>query len=360
VSQVFGTLESGVVASTAERLRDWIVSGACQDGSGAFGAWRDLATGGLAYTYPEITGYALTFLAGVTTLPDHGYSVATHAAEWLTKRFERGNLAARDGWDGDTVYLFDLGMAASGLLSFGTRVQVDRFVGAGRNLAGFVAAQLRSSDGLSAIAPGGPRSGRRAWSTLGQAHLAKLVQSLLLAEECGSQSERVLGSQVIDQVKRLQLPDGHVPTGQGDGMTMLHPHLYAAEGMWIWGSATGDSDSLERARAAVEWAWTHQLETGGFPRSVGVDGNGAGGVEQSDVTAQATRLAHVFGLRSDGLDRAVARLVDVTRPWGGSSAVLYQPASADRHLNTWSTLFAAQALELAADESRSLSWAELV
>src|SRR5262249_11061680 len=147
---------------------------------------------------------------------------------------------------------------------------------------------------------------------------------------------------LIDDMKRLQLPDGRMPTGRAAPETMLHPHFYAAEGLWIWGSVTGDGDSLERARGAVDWAWAHQLETGGFPRSAGVRAGLA--LEQSDVTAQAARLAFLLARCSEGRDRAVARLIDVSHPFGDGLAVAYQPTSARRHLNTCATLFAAQAV----------------
>ena len=44
-------------------LRRWLASGAIQPESGAFCAWREEESGTLAFEYPEITGYALTWLA---------------------------------------------------------------------------------------------------------------------------------------------------------------------------------------------------------------------------------------------------------------------------------------------------------
>jgi hypothetical protein len=349
-----------VPSSAAESLRSWIGSGISQDPSGAFAAWLDLGRGEFSFGYAEITGYALTFLAGQSALGDREVAVGRRAADWLVQRIERGNLAARDGWDNGAVYLFDLGMIASGLLSFGARVQVGRFVDAGLRLVSVLAAELHSAPRLEPLAAASQRSERRAWSTLGRAHLAKLVQALLLAGRFGGGAESELAAGLIKGVQRLQLPDGRLPTGEPDGETMLHPHLYAAEGLWLFGSATGDVESLERARSAVEWAWAHQLRSGGFPRSARVGARPGEGLEQSDVTAQATRLALVLHLPAAGTERALARLQDVTRAYCESSAVLYQPTSPDRHLNTWATMFAAQALALAADPGRSLGWSELV
>jgi hypothetical protein len=135
---------------------------------------------------------------------------------------------------------------------------------------------------------------------------------------------------------------------------MLHPHLYAAEGLWVWGSAVGDDEALERARAAVAWVWTHQLENGGLPRRPG------SATEQSDVTAQAIRLAIAVGARSAAVDRALDRLTEIAVRDERGLGVPYQPGSGAVHLNTWVTLFAAQAFALAGSNGRPLRWQDLV
>lgn len=352
-------LESEAVLSTAAGLRAWISSGACQSPSGAFAAWFDLAAGRRSYEYPEISGYALTYLASQASLSDQE-SVAGHrAAEWLVARVRGGNLAARDDWDNSAVYLFDLGMIASGLLSFGRRTRVDRFIETGRDLVSFLDGEIASGSAISPVSARGRRSGREMWSTRGVAHLAKLVQAFLLNEGVGSraQGERLTG--LIDTVKRLQYADGRMRTDCDETTTMLHPHLYAAEGLWIWGSAWGEDDSLEHARAAVEWVWRHQLEHGGLPRSV-TSGRRGDVAEQSDVTAQAVRLALALGLRSEAVDRAIARIIEFTREHEGTLGIVYQPASPNSHLNTWATLFAAQAMAMVVPGAPVISWREIV
>src|SRR5207302_5239339 len=94
-------------------------------------AWVELASGEKAYDYAEITGYALTHLAAREELSDDETDVGRRAAEWLTARVRQRRLAARDGWDGDAVYLFDLGMISAGLQTFGRRADEPRYVAAG-------------------------------------------------------------------------------------------------------------------------------------------------------------------------------------------------------------------------------------
>ena len=263
----------------------------------------------------------------------------------------RGVYAAREGWDHDAVYLFDLGMIASGLLSFGRRTQTPRYVDAGEQLVEFLAAEVCSGT-ISPLAKGSPASGRANWSTHGVVHLTKLVQAFLLARR------QEPAAALVETTMGMQFSDGRMPTDPNDRGTMLHPHLYAAEGLWMWGTAQGDEDALERSRAAVDWAWSHQLEAGCLPRSA--TAGQADGIEQCDLTAQAVRLSLLLGQRPAGLDRAIARLVEVAQEVKGKLALPYQPGSPDLHLNTWASMFGAQALSLASPGAPKLAWQELV
>jgi hypothetical protein len=349
-----------VLAATSAGLRAWVCSGACQSESGAFVAWFDLANGCRSYDYPEISGYALTYLAGQTFLSERERSAGHRAAEWLDERVRTGNLAARDGWDNDAVYLFDLGTIASGLLSFGRRTEVERYLETGRLLVNFLRDETCSTRSISPVSRRGPQSERASWSSRGVPHLAKLVQAFLLTDELGEGNDGRVPARLIGTIKRLQDADGRMRMDDDETTTMLHPHLYAAEGLWIWGSATHDEDALERARMATEWVFTHQLEQGGLPRFA-TNGKQRGAAhEQSDVTAQAARIALALGLRSRAVDRALTRLIEVARGDERGLAIVYQPDSPDIHLNTWATLFAAQALAMAAPGAGPISWKELV
>jgi hypothetical protein len=64
-------------------------------------------------------------------------------------------------------------------------------------------------------------------------------------------------------------------------------------------------------------------------------------------------------LHSAPLDRAIARLIDLARTHDVGLAIVYQPGSTNVHLNTWATLFAAQALATATPEATPISWRQL-
>jgi hypothetical protein len=158
---------------------------------------------------------------------------------------------------------------------------------------------------------------------------------------------------LVEQLQRRQRTSGRFATG--DGLrTMLHPHLYAAEGLWMWAQAAEDAVAAAASAAAVDWVWRWQLDTGGFPRWV--DSGGARGPEQSDVTAQALRLGRVTGRHGADAEAAARRLRQSSVADATGLAVPYVPHGRPVHLNTWCTLFTAQAL----DDRRALAWSALV
>ena len=258
-----------------------------------------------AYDYAEITGYALTHLAARAELADDEIAVGRRAADWLVGRVQQRRLAARDGWDSGAVYLFDLGMISTGLQTFGRRFEEERYVATGLELVELLDRELAAD--LGPVSAYGPRSERTNWSTRGVVHLAKLVQAFLLA------GKNEPAARLIDAVRAVQGPDGHMPTDPESDVTMLHPHLYGAEGLWMWGTATDDQDAIDRSRAAVQWVWTHQLQSGGLPRAFGRPEP----IEQLDVTSQAVRMALLLGVRTPGVDRAIERLLELARERDG-------------------------------------------
>lgn len=339
-------------ADGAAGIRRWLGSGLIQHPCGAFAAWTD-PDGRLAFRYPEITGYALTWLAGRPELTRDERAAGDRAAAWLAARIDAGVLSARDGWDGGAVYAFDLGMVAAGLISYGRAVGDEAAAGTGERTAGLLAAAF--ADGMPAVLPHGPPTSRpSSWSTTGRPHLLKCVQSLLLADAAS-----VVAS-LMGRAASLQRDDGAFSTQPGSHDVMLHPHFYAIEGLWIAGRCLGDDDALARARRATTWAWEHQLPSGGFPRVVAADGGSREAPEQLDVTSQAVRAALLLGTTPAGLGQAVDRLVELARPAATGRALGYQPAAAERHANAWVSMFGAQALELAAQDTPQLDWDALV
>jgi hypothetical protein len=339
-------------------LRAWLVSDEVVGPAGALHAWYDADTDERAFAYPEITGYALTHLTGLADASRPEREVARRATDWLVGRVEAGNLAARDGWENDGIYYFDLAIMANGLFNAAAAFESAEPAHAAEILIDVLVTEIERTGHLPAI-PAGQPTGRSGWSVTGRAHMGKALQALAHAGVHGDARVMNAAQAVRDATMSEQQPDGRFRTDERDEVTMLHPHLYAVEGLWCYASATADASAADRARTAAEWVWRHQLPSGGLPRYVGTSG-GDPGPEQLDLTAQAVRAAHLTGTTSPAARRATERLLALTVDRGsGRRALPYQPDAPEHHLNTWTTLFAVQALDLVATDA-TMSWRRLV
>jgi hypothetical protein len=351
------------VAELAKDLRLWLSVGT-QASSGGIVSWSDHESGQPAFEYPEITGYSLTHFVGSPLQGEERFrelDAGRRAANWLIYLIDTERLAAREGWDGDAVYNFDLAMMANGLMAFGLKFDEDRFVDYGLFLARRLIEQLEQYGDLPSIDHQTlPLSQRCAWSTHGSAHLVKVAQCMLNAAELGLDLAREAASAVVDKGLAGQQPDGRITTDPDDEITMLHPHLYAVEGLWVYGEATGNEDALACARSAVAWAYQQRLSTGGFPRFAATS-DGQLGPEQCDVTAQFLRAALLTGFEGD-LYPTTLRLCSLSLPVPGMGrAMPYQPDAPQVHRNVWASMFAAQGCELFGwDRPQSLNWRHLV
>ncbi|MFF4484373.1 hypothetical protein ACH4TQ_49155 [Streptomyces sp. NPDC021218] len=350
----------------AGALHRWLASGATQSGSGALCGWREESTGELSAPYPEITGYALTFLAR----PDLGSAeaaCAAKAARWLLARAGAGDFRARPEKTAGAVYTFDLAMIAHGLLRLGQVSAAPRLVDSGLAYADLLVRAADKHGSLPTVLPGtAPGSLPEAWSTCGGVHLLKTVQALLSAADQGLAGAADLAASLVAGTDAWQKPHAFPPPTQpGSTLISLHALCYAAEGLWMWARHTGDSQALGRSRALTSWIWRQRLPTGGFPGFVDLTPDARNGTpaagRQSDVFAQALRLALLHRLPQVDTDAQAALLqADLCHLTDGRAALPYRPGAPERHLNTWASMFAAQALRLAAVPDPTMNWQELV
>jgi hypothetical protein len=343
-----------MVGDAARRIATWIAGGGTQAENGAFCGWRDLRTGALSAPYPEITGYVLGFLAGTEAA---GAARAEAAAQWLAGRTEAGDFSARPEKTGGAVYTFDVAMAGHGLYRYGRATRDERYVEAGKRYAAYLIAQAERYGALPCVVPGtadGPLPST--WSTAGDLHLAKAVQVLLDADEHGVPGAVDTARGIIDAMVKRDAPFLTCPRS---GVISLHALCYAAEGLWIWSRAVDDRQALETSRRITAWVFERRLPTNAYPGFVDVSGRPVA-EPQTDVLAQVIRLAALHGLTGAEVDAAMARLVGSTWRDADREAVIYRPDSADRHLNCWASLFAAQALHLQRETRAGLDWWELV
>jgi len=337
-------------ARLGDEVNTWLFSGVLFHPGGAIAAWRNHATGTLAYEYPEATGYFLT-TAVFTKEADH--PLAHAAADYVASRVERGIQYSRP-LDSQTIYNFDAAIMAVGLLNIGTALDCERYLAAGIRLAERLRDQVLQHGYLPPIDPRS-RPPRRAitWSTVGRLHLLKAVQALCLGSELGIVAAGEAAAALAgDGLRRCAL-DSH-DLRSATGGSNLHAACYMLEGLWLWHQVSGTADSQRLLYSLFDEVLRFQLPTGGFPGEVGTSPQ----PEQSDVGAQIVRLASVLG-RKEQVEGALARLCASTLPTGHGRAVPYGPDAFDLHEASWASMFAVQAIALATRDE-PLDWRHLI
>lgn len=351
-----------VLTSLAEfklGLRSWLTSSAASP-DGGFVGWIDRRTGRAAFEYPEITGYALTYLAGLDDLTDVEHDLGRRAGRWLLKRLANARTAPHELYGKGLEYSFDLAMISAGLQQFGALVGDDELVQAGREVAVRLVSEVEANGWLEPLTRTSATTNRSAWSTRGHAHLLKATQCLMLADRGGVPGARAAAEAVIARgIADLQM-GGRFRTHPDEASTMVHPHLYAVEGLWVYAQRTGDEVTAACAQEAAAWVWTQQAPSGAFRRWVVDNSEHAAcvGPEQGDVTAQAVRAAALVALPGADVSGALRWLRRSTVEVRGGRAIAYQPGTALAHLNVWATMFTHQAVDVLL--GRDLGWDELV
>lgn len=282
------------------------------------------------------------------------------AAQWLASGVSGDGLDCRPDKPDRHMYLFDLGMIAQGLLRYGVHTADARLVETGLAVVRTIRSALppdvevlRPVLGRHDLAP--------TWSTAGVAHLLKLLLSLLTAAELGDHASVAAADRLVASLGTPFQPGRTPPivTCPGAEAISLHAACYAAEGLWAYGTARHHAGSSQQAHEIARWIWTRQLPDGGFPGFVDTGGRPMGG-SQSDVLAQAVRLAYLTRADVAGIDRAVQALTASSARHGELAAMVYSPSSGKVHLNTWATTFAAQALDLHDSPDQLFDWRHLV
>ncbi|AJC52647.1 hypothetical protein GZL_00039 [Streptomyces sp. 769] len=344
----------------AEALSAWLRGGGTQQPDGAFCGWQE-PDGRLSYPYPEITGYILTFFAH-ETLAAPERKRADAAAAWLADRIDGGDYSCRPDHGDGRVFLFDIGMITHGLLSYGRRAGDQRLLASGRTAARFLLDHLPATGHPHPLASGKrPTGAEPTWSNSGSAHLLKLLQALVSADDAGVTGAAEAAGRLVDAMLAEPCPPAAAPvvTCPGSDLISLHAACYAAEGLWIWDTARHRPEARERAVRITEWVWQQQLAEGGFTTYAHRTRGPASDRTQSDVLAQAIRLAKLLDLRPDGFDAAVSTLAGSLHTGDGKAAVLYWPQVAEPHRNSWGSMFACQALRLCGGKA-GLAWHELI
>lgn len=301
-------------------LMAWLTSDRVIAPDGGVWSWSNPDHRG--YRYPEIAGLLLNLLAQRDCDPD------------ARRRIVAG-LAADTSPDGGVgragiCYTFDTAMSLSGLLR--ERRSHDPELAA-RQFS-FLRRELRAR---RASTPAAPPTGH--WSTSYGCHLLKTVLALTAYRAATGEDVDDLVDQLTSDLIPLAV-DGRYRIHADTAVTYLHAHCYAIEGLLALSVAAPTLSVHREIEAGAQWLTRAQDIRGGL--RAWHDGVSSSGELRADATAQAVRIWSLVD-RNAFAEPIADALGFLARLGTAAGGIRYHPDSAD--INSWSTIFAVQAIE---------------
>jgi hypothetical protein len=308
--------------------------------AGGVGAWID-SVGRRSYLYSEITGYFMTFAVRLAALQSDARWLerAERAARWIVdcaqdpsgavlcrKGHAVDGVSATFAFEGGHTWLFDCAMVGYGLLTTWRATGNSQWLDAAERIGGFVRGIFHRLDEADAaafdlttneIVPPGPRWSRH----LGPFELKCVLFLDSLHRITGESAYRDLVNRLLERTLATQHPSGRFGTDREGFTTHLHPHFYAVEGLLYLASGGERPDLLDRAEAAIDWAFSECLRPGALVQAWSSHPASVISGIRTDILAQA--------LRAHEIVRAL-RPARHGRPWEGNLPALRELL--DRHI----------------------------
>ncbi len=358
--------------------REWMINSGIQNtegiNRGGFNSWYDTASGDYSYVYSEITGYGITTLLFLEKIySDKEYlKRAIIAANWLASRAVHsiGGVKTRDyiqemeeahlySFDSENIYAFDNAMVLYGMVNLYKRTQDKKFLEFSLWMGDFLVKRLKKDDGsFYAVynAGTGEKEDRTAkWSTQSGSYHAKMALGFIdLFDATGISTYGDVAYDLCKWSMEQQDFSGRFITSRADSSTHLHPHCYTAAGLLYAGLYFGDEGFTRSAVKAMKWALDNVRLDGGIPKMY--DGRQFNRNCRTDIMAQVLRLGVIL-YHKGRLEEAYRRKLDALR-----KALLRQQYLGDdsqkggffygatldgikkKHINSWCSMFALQAL----------------
>jgi hypothetical protein len=359
---------------------------------GAFYGWKNLnrlsssrssTSSSYPFIYSEVTGYAITFFSWLYSelKTDESLQAARESANWIIRnmRLLPSSLLVAGHAQQDTfrdkgklsnqIYAFDNGMIIIGLLNLYKLTKDSTLLYAAETMTKSLIRHFfePSSKAITAALLDTDCKtisyGKGKWSTTPGAYHSKLALALL---QLYYMTENNLYINVTESLcnfaKTFQKSDGRFMTNpDSEGLTFLHPHLYACEGLIYAGVTLRNNDYLISGLKGVKWALQQIKPNGGLPRSTYEQD-----IEQSDCMAQLLRLLimcnsdplqKLLNEHDDGgiIDTSVEllnkRLLDFSMYEDNRGRAMKYQLSLESECS-WCTMFSSQALRLWSKKKR--------
>lgn len=289
------------------------------------------------YVYPEAMGLYLTLASQTASHRDD--PVLSNRTHRVARRLQDMVPASGGIGKNGNHYLFDNCMAITGLLTYESLLGGTLDEAAFTRLTNF--ARELAERGCAVVATSGEVANVRPhWSTrIGASALKNVIAFDRLATRFNDMRYLDLAMEMADYVISSCFRDGVFYSHAATSMVYTHAHCYALEGL-LHLHARGYRDTSSTLQAGADQLRDWQNGNGGL-----FNWNNAPQqrvLQVADATSQAVRIWIAVDREryAANIERAIAFLASLRGPEGG---LYYAPGSAD--VNSWSSLFAAQALE---------------
>ncbi len=351
---------------------NWLLHSGIQAESGAFNAWFDLDEKSYPFAYSEITGYAMTALLFFNRMEKQKGLMqrAEKAALWLHNNAlsKEGAVRTRQYYDakqadesfsfeGGNVFAFDCGMVLNGFVNLFNETKKKEYLNYAEKIASFLDEKMFANEMHAVYNLKSKRfldnPGKWSWQP-GSYHAKAAIGLLDIAAITENGDFAGKAGQLCENAVELQHKSGRFITSKSDNSTHLHPHCYSAEGLLYAGIKLKEEKFVAAAEKATEWALLNQASNGGVNAFFGGKWNSS---QRSDVIAQVLRLA--AALKSIGRLQSIAdekigalckRLLSFQNMKAGEQqGGFFYGQELDggnkNCLNSWCTMFAAQAMQ---------------
>ena len=370
------------VSGALKRLVSWFLDSGIQDdlptstSFGGYRAWYDAEARDYSFSYPEITGYALSTLSYLLRAGSDGADITSRMD--MAYRYIRRTCFSQDGghleigylssgnFSADRKFSFDAGMVLKGLLDLSATRRDADLVSYCVAIAEWLLGMQKRDGSFFPIFDAGLGStfeSRERWSSQPGSYHGKLAIPLLALYATNRRPRyRESAIRLLDWVLGKQTGDGRFRTCERHADTFLHAHCYSLEGLLFGALRVGKQEYYRGVDAGLRWLLRLWDRVGYFPSTVSCDDSFCH-QERMDVLGQVLRLLAVSC--AEGIvDRAeiesccsylLSRLeayICKDEDVRANNGVFF--AETVRHVNSWATMFAIQGLSewLRIDETR--------
>jgi uncharacterized protein YyaL (SSP411 family) len=249
-------------------------------------------------------------------------------------------------------------MVICGLANLHKETGEEKYLRAAEKIAEFIIGKMQKQDGSFYAVYDSRRNelvdSEEKWSTQTGSYHAKLAIGLLkLYDATRNEKFRESAEDICKKALKMQLPEGRFISYKDTNATHIHPHCYSAEGLLYAGIKLKREDFIRAVEKATTWVLDNLREDGGI--NCFYNGTGFEDCERSDTLAQALRLGAILWTmnkmddsylkKMEKLKERLLTFQNMGAEQKGGFFYAEQKGRKIRHLNSWCTMFALQALD---------------